>query len=342
MQHTRPRRRRPGVLVGSLLVVLVASGCSGSASPSAAGASRDPGAAPGGTIRLYTSVTQDTVDAVLAAFAESHPQVQVDLFRAPTGEIDARIAAERREGSVLADVLWGTDPLSTRQYDAQGLLRSWRPLNAGAIPEAYRQDAFWGTRLLNVVIVARADLDPAPVDWGDLADAAYRDEVALADPGFAGSSLGTLAYFALSGDYGFDYLRALAENGATQVQSVGDVITGVAEGQFQAGLALDKSVRDAVAAGSPLQLIWPRSGAIAVYSPISIFDSTRNAPAAEAFVDFVLGTDAQAAIASTGWQPVRTDVAWTLTGGAQVTPDWEAAFERRDQLLNQYRSIFGG
>ncbi|HSM38027.1 MAG TPA: extracellular solute-binding protein, partial [Candidatus Limnocylindrales bacterium] len=257
-------------------------------------------------------------------------------------EIDARIAAERREGRVLADVLWGTDPLSTQQYDADGLLRAWSPANAGAVPEAYRQERFWGTRLLNVVIVAEADLDPAPADWGDLADAAYRDGVALADPGFAGSALGAMAFFALSDSYGFDFLRALAENGATQVQSVGDVITGVAEGQFSAGMALDKSVRDVVDAGSPVQLIWPTSGAIAMYSPISVFDGSRNADASEAFVNFVLGTEAQAAIASTGWQPVRKDVEWTQTQGAQVTPDWQAAFAERDDLLARYRSIFGG
>ena len=119
---------------------------------------------------------------------------------------------------------------------------------------------------------------------------AIRDGVALSDPGFAGSALGTMAYFALADHYGLEYLRALADNGATQVQSVGDVITGVAEGQFSAGMALDKTVRDAVAAGSPVKLVWPTSGAIAMYSPISVFDSTSNHQP-RTFADFVLGTE---------------------------------------------------
>ena len=291
---------------------------------------------------LYTSVTQDTVDAVLQAFAAVHPEVTVNLFRAPTGEVDARIAAERRSGTIGADVLWGTDPLSTEQYDADGLLQAWDPPNAASVPEEYRQPHFWGTRILNVVIVAQADLQPVPGDWGDLTDAAYRDGIALADPGFAGSVLGSMAYFALSDAYGLDYLRALAANGATQVQSIGDVINGVAEGQFQAGLSLDKSVRDAVAAGSPIQLIWPSSGAIAMYSPISIFSASRTDRRGADVRGLRAEHAGQEAIASTGWQPVRPDVAWDLTRGAQVQPDWSAAFAQRDDLLREYRSIFGG
>jgi iron(III) transport system substrate-binding protein len=151
-----------------------------------------------------------------------------------------------------------------------------------------------------------------------------------------------MAYFALTDAYGFDYLRALADNGATQVQSVGDVITGVAEGQFAAGMSLDKSVRDAVDAGSPVQLVWPQPGAIAIYSPIAVFAASANATAAEAFANYVLGPEAQAAIAFTGWQPVRPDVAWELSDGDVVQPDWPAAFARRDELLREYRAIFGG
>lgn len=326
---------------GLAFVVALAACTSNASAPSA---SRPPasGSGPAGTIRLYTSVTQDTVDAVLGAFGEAYPDVTVDLFRAPTGEVDARIAAERREGRILADVLWATDPLSVQQYDAEGLLRDWRPGNAAAVPAEYRQDRFWGTRLLNVVIVAHQDVDPRPTSWDDLTDAAHRDRVALSDPGFAGSALGTMAYFALTDAYGFDYLRALADNGATQVQSVGDVITGVAEGQFAAGMSLDKSVRDAVDAGSPVQLVWPQPGAIAIYSPIAVFAASANATAAEAFANYVLGTEAQAAIAFTGWQPVRPDVAWELSDGDVVQPDWPAAFARRDELLREYRAIFGG
>ena len=75
----RVARRRALAL---MLAGAVSSGCSGAApSPSS---EPDP-RSPTGTVRLYTSVTQDTVDAVLAAYAEEAPNVTVEVFRAPTG-----------------------------------------------------------------------------------------------------------------------------------------------------------------------------------------------------------------------------------------------------------------
>ncbi len=304
-------------------------------------------AAPGGSsatesLRLYTSVTQDTVDAVTEAFGTRHPGVTLEVFRAPTGELNARVAAERREGRIRADVLWLTDPLSMQPYAAADDLRAWSPPAAQAIDSAYRSDDYWGTRLLNMVIVAGEDVDPPPTDWADLADPSYADGVVVPDPGFAGSAFGALGYFALAEDYGTEHLQALSDNGTVQVQSPDEVVTGVAEGRYKAGMTLDYSARQAIERGSPVQMIWPASGAITMYSPIAVLESTEAAEAAESFVNFVLDVEGQEAIAGTGWQPVHPDVEGPPIGGPQVTPDWDAAFERRDELLEEYRAIFGG
>jgi len=54
-----------------------------------------------------------------------------------------------------------------------------------------------------------------------------------------------------------------------------------------------------------------------------------------------LSLDAQERIAATGWQPIAPEVAWDL-GGAQVTIDWRELFDRQQELLDDYRSIFAG
>ncbi len=314
----------------------------GSTAPDA-GSSVPGASSPGGTVHLYTSVTQDTVDAVLAAYRQAHPDVTVDVFRAPTGELDARIASEERSGGIAADVLWGTDPLSVEAYASRDLFRAWTPANAKAVPAAYRTDTFWGTRILDMVIVYNADLETPPTDWSDLRAPAFADSVAIPDPAFAGSALGALGYFASADGYGMDYYRALKANGATQVQAIAEVVTDVAQGQFSAGITLAKVARDAAAKGSPVKIAWPSSGAIAIYSPIAVFREAPNPSPAESFVDFVLGPEAQAAIAGTGWQPVRSGVSGgPEIGGSQVAPDWKALFDRQEALLTEYRTIFGG
>ena len=299
-----------------------------------------PSGGPGGqSITLYTSFTQATVDAVVDGFVQDNPGTNVEVFRAPTGELNGRIAAEQREGGIQADLIWLTDPLSMQQYDSDGLLGEFTPAEVNQIPDEFRSDRFWGTRLLSMIIIQQAGLNPGVSGWADLTDPAV-GAVAIPDPGFAGSALGAMAYLALTDGFGF--YSELAGNGGVQVNSPGDVVTGVAEGQFSVGMTLAFSAQAAIDKGSPIEIVWPEPGAIVMYSPIAIVASTGNPTLAGDFVDFVLAREGQEAISGTGWQPVRADVAWDGASGPSVTPSWAAVFDRQDELLNRYREIFGG
>jgi iron(III) transport system substrate-binding protein len=293
-----------------------------------------------GSVTLYTSVTEDTVDAVLASLAEVHPDLQVEVFRAPTGELDARIASERRIGGLAADVLWMTDPLSIGQYQADGLLAPLEDEVIEAVPAEFRAETFVGTRLLNLVLVAGSEVDPQPTSWADLADPAYAGRVAIPDPAFAGSAFAALGYLGTAEGYGMDYYARLKDNGVVVVPSPVDVLTGVAEGNYDVGITLDKLARDVIADGSPVELVWPEEGAIAVYSPSAVVAESDDLAAAQALQAFLVSPEGQAAIASTGWQPVRADIPWPLDG-AVVSPDWPALTESATRLLEEYGTIFG-
>lgn len=290
-------------------------------------------------LRLYTTVTQDTVDAVVAEYTAAHPNVDVEVFRAPTGELNARIAAEQREGKIRADVLWLTDPLSMEQYASAGMLATPPEAAVAAVDERFASDAYVGTRILNMVVVHHDEVAP-PERWEDLAELDADAPVALPDPGFAGSALGALGYFALDGG-GLEFYERLEAAGAVQVQAPDEVTTGVAEGRFSAGMTLDNSARTAREKGSPVQLAAPEPGAVAIVSPIGVVQDADNAGAAGEFVSFVVTQPAQEAIAATGWQPVLDSVEWEHDL-PQVFPDWEAIAARQDELLEEYRTIFGG
>jgi len=298
-------------------------------------------ASPSGAITLYTSVTQATVDAVVDGFTATHPGTTVEVFRAPTAEVAARIATDLASGGLRADVLWLTDPLSIAAYADQGLLQRWSPPSADAIDAAYRTDTFFGTRLLNMVLVKGAAVAPGPADWKDLLAAEYRGKVAIPDPGFAGSAFAALGFFSQADGYGTAFYQSLRDSGATQVKAPDDVTTGVAEGQYAVGMTLDNSARTAIRKGSPITLVWPASGAIAIYSPIGAVATSANLDVADAFIDWTISPAGQALIAGTGWQPV-VGPGGPEIGGRQVSPDWAAAFGRQKELLAAYRAIFGG
>ena len=329
---TAPRSRLLTATVSSAIIVLAAL-----AVPAGAQEPGDDPTMAEGTVTVYTSVTQDTVDAVMAALEESNPALEVEVFRAPTGELDARIATELRTGGTDADLLWLTDPLSIQRYEAEGLLAPLEGEAFGVVPEAYRGETFVGTRLLNLVLVSGTDVEDPPTSWAELAEA---EGVVMPDPGFAGSAFAALGYLATDDDYGLDFYQALKDNGTVVVQSPVDVVNGVAEGVYQTGITLDKIARTNVDNGAPIELTWPEPGAIALFSPAAVVATSDDLAAAQALQAFLVSPEGQAAIASTGWQPVRDDVEWPYEDTV-VTADWDELYGSQADLLEGFYAIFG-
>lgn len=345
----RKRSRGPSfriaasALLAALALVVAACSSGAPAQTTAARTSASGGSSAPPSLTLYTSVTQNTVDSVVAGFKAAHPGASVTVFRATTGALNARLAADQRTGGVRADVIWGTDPLSMQAYSAQGLLRDKPIASPPGVPAQYETGALYPTRLLYVVIVARKGLSPLPASWSDLTNPAYRGKVAIPDPAAAGSALAALGYFASSPDYGMAYYQKLKANGAVQVATVPEVVTDVAQGRYEAGITLDSEARTAAAAGSPVQIVWPKPGPIALYSPIAVTSASKHSAAADSFLGYVLSSDAQKRIAATGWQPILPGIAGPPipAGITPVSADWAALFGEQKALLRQYQALFG-
>jgi iron(III) transport system substrate-binding protein len=115
-------------------------------------------------LTLYTSVTQNTITAVLGGFETANPNIKVSVFRATTGQLNARIAADEYSGGLRADVIWGTDPLSMESYAQEGLFQPWPLPNLTGVPSQDKTTYFWGTRELYLVIVAHKGPGPDAED----------------------------------------------------------------------------------------------------------------------------------------------------------------------------------
>src|SRR6476646_4660115 len=302
-------------MAGLALVSLVAAACGGTTPGRAAPAST--------TLTLYTCVTDATQKAVVAGFTRTHPGVTVQVFRAPTGQLNARVAGDVRSGGLRADVVWACDPLTMQGYVRQRLVGGWTPPNASDLPAAYRTTDAVGAALLYVVAVHRHGT-PAPASWADLTGPAYRNALALPDPACAASALGAVGWFV--------------------VKLPDDVTTGVAQGIYKAGVTIASSANAAKKAGSPLDVVWPRPGAVAVWGPVAVSRTSAHPSAARALVEYVVSEPGQRALASTGAYPTRPGVPGPpLPAGASVvSPDWSALAGRTAALLAGYRAALGG
>jgi iron(III) transport system substrate-binding protein len=327
--------RRPGTLVLFAVAGLMLAACGGT------DADADADARSSEPITLYTCVSDEAIQPVIEAFESSEPGGQVDLFRAPTGELNARVAADVRSGGLRADVVWGCDPLTVQAFVDQDLVGGWTPTDADAIPEQFRTDDYVGAHVLYMVAVHRADV-PAPGAWSDLAAAGYA--VAVPDPSVAASALGALGWFAGDPGYGVNFYRDLKDNGAVQVGTPDDVTTGVAQGIYDAGMTTANSAYAAKDDGSPVDVAWPEPGAVAIYGPIALATHSPDPEVAKDFISFVVGDEGQSVLGKAGSYPTRPGAPGpTIPDGAPVvSPDWPTIEENKDAVLRDYEQVFGG
>jgi iron(III) transport system substrate-binding protein len=329
MRLTAPRRWWWLVLG----VALVVTAC-GSEAPV-------PGAPQQQSITLYTCANDTTVQPVITAFQSAHPGSEVKLFRAPTGELNARVASDVRSGGLKADVVWACDPLTMHGYLDQQLVGGWLPQEAADIPEQFRTADSVGVAVLYLVAVHAKSVAP-PTAWSDLTGSEYAP-VAIPDPGVAASALGALGYFSQAEGYGLDFYRKLQQQGAKQVGTPDNVTTGVAQGQYRAGITIANSAYLAREKGSPIEVTWPKPGAVEIYGPIALARHSADSALAKDFMSYVVSQDGQQVMADAGSYPTRPGVSGPEipTGAPVVYPDWEQIASTKDKLLKDYQTIFG-
>jgi iron(III) transport system substrate-binding protein len=291
------------------------------------------GEAPTSTsITLYTCVNDTTAQPVIADFQATHPDIKVELFRAPTGQLNARVASDVRSGGLKADVIWACDPLTMQDYVDQDLVGGWTPQTD--IPAAVRNEDYVGVALLYMVAITRKDVR-AVATWPDLAKSG---KVAVPDPKVAASALAALAYF------GTDFYADLKDAGGVQVSTPDDVTTGVAQGIYDAGMTIASSAYAAEKSGSPVSVDWPKPGAVAIYGPIALAKSSRNGDAAREFISYVTSQEGQTTIGRAGSYPTLDGIEGPTKpeNAPVVQPDWAALGQQKAALLEDYAKIFGG
>ncbi|WP_449281411.1 ABC transporter substrate-binding protein [Leucobacter sp.] len=306
------RNRTLGAIAALSLSALALAGCS---SPSAdATASGDPSGTAGSdasTITLYTSEPQEKIDEIVAAFNTHHPEITVDVFRAGTGDLTARIAAEEKAGDIGADLLLAADAGTFEDYAERDLLLEYRSPEAADIDQSLidPEHFYVGTRLLPTVIAVNTSaIEDAPESWQDLTDPAYAGKIAMPNPDVSGAAAYNAAVWLNEPSLGLNWLEGLAANRPLIAESNGPVSQAVAEGSSPVGIVVDSLVRDLASAGSPIAAVYPKEGVPFVSQPVGIFADTAEPEAAQLFVDFLISQEGQQIAASQSYLPIREDV----------------------------------
>lgn len=328
------------------IAALALAGCSATSAPADTAAPES--SAEASTITLYTSEPQEKADELVAAFNEVHPEITVELFRAGTGDLTTRIAAEQEAGEIQADVLLAADAPTFEDYAAEGLLMEYTPADIDAVnPDVVDPEGFYvGTRIIPTVIAYNTSvISEAPESWDALTDPEYADRIVMPNPDVSGAAAYNAAVWMDTPALGEEWMTALAENRPVIADSNGPVSQAVATGAQPVGIVVDYLVRELAEQGSPIAVSYPSEGVPYVSQPAGIFADTEEPEAAQAFVDFLVSAEGQELAVEQSYLPVRSDVG-TPEGAPSMdeieilSPDLETIRSTQDAAVETFRNLF--
>lgn len=341
------RRPLAGVVL-SVAVIATLAACSEPAAPTETASGGETGSSSG-TLTVYTSEPQAKIDALNAEFTAANPGIEVQVYRAGTGDLNARIASERETGTIGADVLLAADAPTFEGYKDDNLLMQYTPADVDALdPDVVDPDGFYvGTRIIPTVIAYNTGaVTEPPTAWKDLADPKYKGQITLPNPEVSGAAAYNTAVWLGEESLGQTWLEGLAANEPVVAESNGPVGQAVAAGTQPIGIVVDYLVRELSAKGSPIALEYPTDGVPYISQPAGIFQDSANPEAAKKYVDFLVSKQGQEIAVEQQYLPVRDDVgtpdgAPALADLTLLNPDLAEISASQPEAVKRFGELVG-
>jgi len=307
-----------------------------------------------GEITVYTALEEDDVRVYLAEFAKAKPNIKVNLLRLSTGDLIARIVAEK--ANPRYDVIWGT--ALTQMVDPRVLemAEPYRPAGIDAVKTQFKdpQNRWFATTgyfagfCVNTEILKKNNL-PMPTSWQDLLNPVYKGQIVM--PNAASSGTGYLQIVSLlqmkGEEKGWQYLKDLDKNIAQYIKSGSRPCKMAAAGEYAIGLSFAFSGVKQIMEGYPIKLVIPSEGAGYEVEVSMLMKSSKNKEDSKQFLDWLLTLDAaklygeRAEMSSVpGAKPTEAVLKAGLPADVSVVlykMDFDASAKNKDRILAEWK-----
>ena len=188
----------------------------------------------------------------------------------------AKLEAELAAGGSPCDVLVTSDPFLYERFKQEGRWLRYVSPSGLRTPSRYVDidGHYAAVRLSTMVLVHRAGTTPPP-SFAGLVAPEWKGEVALGDPLTSGTAF-TWA-IVMEQALGPAYFAQLRANEARVAGGNAAVLQKLEGGEAQVGVLLLENALAAKAKGSPIEIAWPKDGAVVIPGYAGILASTQHA-----------------------------------------------------------------
>ncbi len=305
---------------------------------------------PTGTITLYTSVPTAIIEELKQDFEAQNPGINLEIYRKGTSAVVEKINEEIAAVQIQADVIWVANFTVGEDLKEKGVLLPYTPPESTEIPDVLKDETgyYFAGRLLIMVVAYNTDtVTTKPTGYRDLLDKRHHGRIGHDTPETSGSLLYLMGTLLQDGDFGEEFLTALAEN-EPQIQTSTKTTQRIASGELDMGITIDFTVRKLLKEdpSAPIDYIYPEAGVVMVPSPIAIFKDSQNIEVAKVFERYILSKRGQTVLRNLGgFVPVRLDVSpperiTTITQLKVIPSDKDWITEHIDEIMSKFIAIF--
>ena len=266
------------------------------------------------TLTVYTTLPAEHA-AILAAEYEKINHVKINFIPLTPQTIRQKISEAAMSSQSTGDLVL-TDADILRSAAADGQLFSYESEITDSVIEDFKSsDCSWtGVWYDPVVFCVNRDylatLPRIPVTWLDLAE--YND-VRIGITDFLAADASAQILFSLIENYGeeeaFALLRRMHPHIAQYSKYLSTPVRMAGMDEVDISLAVQSEALRYINEGYPLQLIYPEDGTAYTLTGAAVLPNSEKKEAAEMFLDWLLGDEAQLALQKKGFFFVPTNPA---------------------------------
>ena len=252
-----------------------------------------------GEITVYSSLEDDEIADYLKEVKKDLPDIKVNVLRLSTGDLGARILAEK--DNPKHDVIWGWAATNMINPAIMEMLESYKAKGVDQIGNKFKDAGYkWfaptgymAAFCVNTDRLKKKGL-PVPTSWEDLLNPAYKGELIMPNPNSSGTGYLQIASILQSRgeEKGWEYLEALDPNMGQYIKSGSKPCKLTRSGEYSVGASFAFIAMKSIKEGYPLKMVIPSEGSGFELEANALMASSKNKADAKKFLDWTLSPSA--------------------------------------------------